>query len=151
MKIINFDRRLLRIGLTLWLVSASSHAEIYKWVDANGQTHYSERKDDAGKAKALDIKVRPEPAQAASGSPQYWQDQERQFRQRQAERSAQKPESPVDKRPKSLSGGKIDETDASKCNLARDILSGAVEHSNGAPTDPNDRHIAESDIRRYCR
>jgi hypothetical protein len=53
--------------------------------------------------------------------------------------------------PKSLSGGKSDETDASRCNLARDVISGAVRHRNGAPTDKNDREVAENDIRAFCR
>jgi len=76
--------------------------------------------------------------------------QERQFRQRQAERSAQPPPAPADTQPKSLSGGRIEETDAAKCNYARDILSGALLHRNGAPTDENDRRIAENDSRTYC-
>lgn len=151
MKISIIRRSLSTLCLTLMLASADSFAEIYKWVDANGQTHYSERKDDASKAKALDVKSAPEPASTpATASPQYWQDQERQFRQRQAERSAQPPRSAADTRPKSLSGGRVGETDASKCNFARDIISGALHHRNGAPTDENDRRIAENDIRSYC-
>lgn len=148
-----FVRWFLTLGMALVLSSAGARAEIYKWVDADGRTHFSERKDQAGKAKALDLKVRPEPTptKPLSGSPEYWQDKEREFRQRQAEKSMQRAAQPVDNRPKSLSGGRIDDTDASKCNLARDILSGAVAHRNGAPTDANDRRIAENDIRLYCR
>jgi hypothetical protein len=150
MKIVNLTQGVLIVCLTL--VSSAGHAEIYKWVDANGQTHFSERKDDAGKAKAVDLKVRSDPAStpATTSSPQYWQDQERQFRQRQAEKSTERTGLPVDKRPKSLSGGRSDETDASRCVLAREVLSGAVRHGNGAPTDENDRKIAENDIRTYC-
>ncbi len=144
MKIAKVKRGLL--GLCMILCAASSHAEIYKWVDANGQTHFSERKDDAGKAKAVDLKAGPEPAP----SPQYWQDQERQFRQRQIDKSAESHGQPVDTRPKSLSGGRSDGSDASRCNLARDVLSGAVRHGNGEPTDENDRRIAENDIRSFC-
>jgi len=135
------------------LVSASAHAEIYKWVDINGQTHYSERMDDSGKAKAVELngRITPGSTSAPGASSQYWQDQERLFRQRQAEKSAAGTVPPADTRPRPLSGGRAGDTDASRCNLARDVISGAVRHGNGAPTDDNDRKIAENDIRIYCR
>jgi len=147
----NYDK--LVLCLTLLLVSSICHAEIYKWVDANGKTHFSERKDDAGKAKIVDLKEdsRPTSEQANKSSSQYWQEQEILFRQRQIQKSAEKPSgsSPVAK-PKSLSGGRSDDSDESRCNLARDVLSGAVRHPNGVPTDKYDREIAENDIRAYC-
>ncbi len=140
--------------LPLWLAAASCHAEIYKWVDANGRTHFSERKDDTGKAQALDLKATPPTASNPTNvSPsEYWQDKERQFRQRQIENQKAKPqEEAANKPPKSLSGGREDGTDASRCNLAKDILSGAVKHGNGKPIDQYDREVAENDIRRYCK
>jgi tRNA nucleotidyltransferase (CCA-adding enzyme) len=144
----------LWICLTFFLLSSTCHAEIYKWVDANGQTHFSERRDDAGKAKALDLKVTspPTPTQANTSSPQYWQEQEIQFKQRQIQKSDDQRLKPsVATKPKSLSGGKSDETDVSRCNLARDVIGGAVKHGNGAQTDKYDREVAENDIRAYCR
>jgi len=42
------------------------------------------------------------------------------------------------------------ETDASRCRLARDIAGGAARHRNGAPTDGNDRAIANRDIQSFC-
>lgn len=153
MKISNFNQGMFSAGLLLLLWSSGSQAEIYKWVDANGRTHYSERKEAAGTANAVELRVKSEPrsGQAAQSSPQYWQEQEIQFRQRQAEKPNEKPNaSPVAKRPKALSGGKLDGSDLSRCNLAKDILSGAVRHRNGAPTDKYDREVAESDIRTYC-
>jgi len=53
MKISIIRRSLSTLCLTLLLASADSFAEIYKWVDANGQTHFSERKDEAGKASEI--------------------------------------------------------------------------------------------------
>lgn len=153
MKISNFNQGMFSAGLMLLLLSSGSHAEIYKWVDANGRTHYSERKEAAGTANAVELKVKSEPTsgQAAQSSPQYWQEQEIQFRQRQAEKPNEKPNGPaVVKRPKSLSGGRSDETDTGRCKLAKDILSGAVRHRNGAPTDKYDREVAENDVRAYC-
>ena len=64
-------RSLSTLGLTLLLASAEGRAEIYKWVDANGQTHYSERKDEAGKARAVEMKIAPDPASTpATAAPQ---------------------------------------------------------------------------------
>jgi len=154
MKISNFNQGMFSAGLMLLLLSSGSHAEIYKWVDANDRTHYSERKEAAGTAKAVELKVKSEPTsgQAAQSSPQYWQEQEIQFRQRQAEKPNENPNGPaVAKKPRSLSGGKLDGSDTSRCNFAKDILSGALKHRNGAPTDQYDREVAESDIRAYCR
>ena len=153
MRTTTFKRSSLSACLALLLMPPMSHAEIYKWVDANGQTHYSERKDDAGRAKTVELKA----AQAATATrvadtpAEYWQSQETQFRQRQIQKQNGSPnQPPVDNRPKSLSGGKTDGTDVSRCNLARDVVSGAVSHSNGAPTDKYDREVAENDIRTFC-
>jgi len=137
----------------LLLVSLTSHAEIYKWVGANGQTHFSERKDDSGKAKIVELKESsPQTsARANQSSAQYWQEQEILSRQRQFKNPAENlPRPSLTGRPNSLSGGKSDESDLSRCNLARDVLSGAVSHLNGAPTDRYDRDIAENDVRTYC-
>jgi hypothetical protein len=154
MKISNFNQCLFSACLTLLFVSSTSHAEIYKWVDANGQTHYSEGKEDAGKAKTEELKVRSQPTspQGTNSSTQYWQEQERQFKQRQIQKLNEKTYAlPADTRPMSLSGGKSDDTDSSKCNLARDVIGGAVRHRNGAPIDKHDREVAANDIRSFCR
>ena len=154
MKISNSNRSILSVCLTLLFVSSTSHAEIYKWVDASGKTHYSERKEDAGKAKAVELKVESQPisTRATNSSAQDRQEQERQFKQRQAQKPNLKTYGPlVATRPKSLSGGQWDETDASRCNLAWDVISSAVRHRNRAPIDKHDREIAENDIRAFCR
>lgn len=150
----HINRNLSGACLGLLLASSTSHAEIYKWVDAKGRTHYSERKEDAGKAKTVDVKVMTQPtsAPAANSAPQNRLERERQLYFRQAQKSNERAyEPPAAATPKSLSGGISDETDASRCNLARDVISGAVRHPNGAPTDGYDRKIAENDIRAYCR
>lgn len=129
-------------------MSSTSYAEVYKWVDANGETHYSERKEDAGKAKTVQLKAVPTSTDATNSSPPYWQKQEGKVIELQAQEKPSAP--PVATRPKSLSGGKSDATDASRCNLARDVINGAVRHPNGAPTDKHDLEVAENDIRAFC-
>ncbi|CAN5188129.1 hypothetical protein BH11PSE11_BH11PSE11_19800 [soil metagenome] len=155
----NFAMKISRINpgtagfvLMLLLASASSQAEIYKWVDANGQTHYSERKEDAGKGKVQEIKVSADPTSGTGSAAQSWKEKDIEFRQRHAKSQHERHAlPPVDTTPTPLSNGRSDETNASRCNLAKDVLSGAVRHSNGKPTDKNDRDIAENDIRLFCR
>lgn len=154
MKISNSSQSILSVCLTLLFVPSTSHAEIYKWVDASGRTHYSEKKEDAGKAKAVELKIETQPVstQAANSSIRDWHKQERQLKQRQEQKLVEKPyKTTVNTSPRSLSGGRADGTDASQCNLARDVISGAVRHSNGEPTDKYDREVAENDIRTFCR
>ncbi|RZI40495.1 DUF4124 domain-containing protein [Herbaspirillum sp. HC18] len=154
MNIQGFNSAILSICAALAITPSVCRAEIYKWVDESGRTHYSEKSDDAGKAKVVRLKetssapTRPE----SSTSQNDWGEQERLFRQRQARKSLEESRRPqVATSPKSLSGGRSDGTDASRCNLARDVLSGAVVHRNGAPTDKYDREIAENDVRMFCR
>lgn len=154
MNIPNSSQSILSVCLTLLFASSISHAEIYKWVDDNGRTHYSEKKGDAGKANAVELKVESPPVSIEEpDSIQDWQEQERQLNQRRAPKKlVEKPyEAPVNTSPKSLSGGRADGTDASQCNLARDVISGAVRHPNGEPTDKYDLEVAENDIRTFCR
>lgn len=140
--------------LAVSLLHLTGQAEIFKWVDAKGQTHYSEKKEDAGKATPEELKVKPQPAstQAPGSSRPDWREQEQQLQQRQAQKLRESAaQTSVVARPRSLSGGRSDDTAASKCNLARDVLSGAVQHSNGAPTDKYDLDVAKSDVSTFCR
>ena len=132
--------------VSLWVFSASG-AEIYKWVDEKGRTHYSQRDDAAGKTKAEQLKVSVPPPSAstpiANASRGAEQDQEKATKPLQA----QQPE--ASRRAQTLRSDAV-ETDGAKCKLARAVLSGAVQHGNGAPTDAYDRQVAESDIRAFC-
>ena len=139
---------------TLLLCSLSpAHAELYKWVDAQGKTHYSDKADGAGKAAVKELRVdqapAPTPAKPA-GTPD-WKKQEEQYRQRQAKLAAAHPEGGghAHVRQEGYRSGKL-ETDGNRCRLARDILSGAARHTGGAPTDANDREIATRDVGAFC-
>jgi len=134
-------------ALSILLVQGSE-AQVYKWKDANGQTHYSERSDGAGvKPTELKIKASPADSAPAASTPQLrWKEQARPSQGDQAATPKQPP-----RPPKSLSNGREDGTDVSRCALARDVLSGAVRHPNGAKTDRHDLEVAESDVRLFCR
>ncbi len=150
MKNSNINHHILSACLALMLFTPTCYAEIFKWVDSNGRTHYSENEKEAGAAKAEKIKV-VSPASSASVPPaQSWSEQVKQLDKRQQEKP--KPTAVVKPKPKpkALSDGTSDGTDASRCRLARDVISGAVVHPNGAPTDQYDRDTAQNEIRSYC-
>lgn len=142
----------LLVVLTSFAASSAVAAEVYKWVDKDGKVHYSERKPPQAAEKMVDIRVsgsthqavRPAATNASSS-------QETSGSAEPVKRKEEPGQGSSSARPKSLSGGKIDETKESKCNLARDVLSGAVKHGNGAPTDAHDRQVAENDIRLFCK
>jgi hypothetical protein len=143
------SQSILGVSLTLLFVSSTAHAEAFRWADGSGRTHHSEQKEGAGKAKAVELKGMPR--QATNSSTLSSPEEEKRLKQRQMRKPQTKPRGPSSAtRPKSPSGGRDDGTDASRCALARDILSGAVRHRNGKPTDDYDRQVAENDVRSFC-
>ena len=135
--------------VSLW-ASLAFCADVYKWVDEKGQTHYSQRNDAAPKTKSVQLKVSAPQPSASTPTPIAARDSWQEWTS-----SPSGPTKSIETKaapPRVTSERRIDaiETNASKCKLARDVLSGAVEHSNGAPTDAYDRQVAESDIRLFC-
>ena len=144
----------MRASLVLMalLLPAASQAQIYKWVDQNGKTHYSNHQQaSGGTAVANTSGANAAPAAATATPAPTWQERERDYQQRQASRppeSAQRARAP---RRLSSRGSDQPDTDKARCNLARDVLSRAVAHTNGLVTDSNDRQIAERDVASFCR
>lgn len=127
-------------------------AEIYKWVDASGKTHYTENKDEAGKGKAEQVKIQTQASLASAHSARSWQEQEQESKQRLAKQQMAQPShtsAPGFRKPSWV--GNPTETDNSRCALARDVLNGNAVHSRGAKTDANDKEIAARDISSFCR
>lgn len=149
----DFKRYLLRASMALLFASTTSYAEMYKWVDADGNTHYSDKKEDTGKAKVekLKIKASPNPTSESASSIPGWQEKESERQKRRVQKQIEQKESLREvNKPKKAWGGDQVETDATRCALARDVLSGAARLSNGVATDSNDRELAQSDVRNYC-
>lgn len=72
-------------ALLLLILALPAHAQLYKWTDANGTVHYSDRPQDGVAAKPLQV----ESVQAAASSPgDNWRERERISRQNR-ERQAQ--------------------------------------------------------------
>ena len=73
--------------LVLW--TAPSPAQMYKWVDEKGVTHYSEKPPPGRKAQQIQPAPAAPPAPATSqptNPAQTWSEQERDFRRRAIER-----------------------------------------------------------------
>ncbi|MDE2593257.1 MAG: DUF4124 domain-containing protein [Burkholderiales bacterium] len=135
------------------LAPALTHAEIYKWTDANGQTHYSSNKADAGKGATTSIKVDPTPPPPPLNSPtsQAAQDHDKRFKQI-SEKPVVPPTygAPNPPMPRSRSGGREDGSDASRCALAQDVLDGKLRYRGGKAIDQYGRETAQNDIRMFC-
>lgn len=72
-------------ALLLLLLALPAHAQLYKWTDANGTVHYSDRPQDGAAAKPLQAESAPV---VASSSGDNWRERERISRQNR-ERQAQ--------------------------------------------------------------
>ena len=82
--------RLVTIS-TLACLCFSAQAQVYKWKDANGVTHYGEKPPEGGKSKEVHLSNSapaggPEAPNAGSQSSQNLQEREREFRRRQVAR-----------------------------------------------------------------
>lgn len=71
--------------LLLLIVALPAHAQLYKWTDANGTVHYSDRPQEGAAGKPLPAESAPA---VASSSGDNWRERERQSRQNR-ERQAQ--------------------------------------------------------------
>lgn len=140
------------LSLALLGASGAVHADIYKWVDANGVTNYTDNPDLAGGARVQMLKTSAAPAANPAGT---WQQREAEFQRRQQHKLM----APA-YRPRGEAGGGAGtvvhrggepETDATRCALARAVVEGTVRHVNDLPIDQHDRDVANNDIRSYCR
>jgi hypothetical protein len=135
--------------LILFLITvfwtSPSYAELYKWIDANGQTHYSDKKQNLGKAVIKELKLKD----SYNGGPI-------------APSSKPSPiKSEIELIPEpnnkvlpaniisNYGGGQL-ETDATRCALAREVLEGTVRHGSGAITDDHDKKVANRDVKKFC-
>jgi len=76
----------------LWMALLPAYAQVYRWVDEKGVTHYGERAPQGRKAQEVQNKLaNPASAKSASAKPPNWQDQESEFQGRRlkAEQAAQ--------------------------------------------------------------
>jgi hypothetical protein len=95
----------------LWALAVPAAAQVYKWVDENGRTHYGERAPQGRKAE--DVEPRLANPGAAPGKPAQpgWKEQDLEFRKRRIQ--AEQAESKDKQRQDTL---------LQACNQARDQL-----------------------------
>jgi hypothetical protein len=123
----NFFSMLKKYPLYMILMCYSSmtYADIFKWVDGNGRTHYSDTPLRVGNSNVEKLKISSPNISSGHNTNLY-----------------------------NLSkvnwGGDGPETDKKQCALARDILSGAAKHSNGVVTDAYDIKVAQRDLSKFC-
>lgn len=143
-------RRAGLIAASLLVLACASHAdEIYKWVDKEGKTHYSSRKEDAAGAAITTMPSKAPPPINAAAPPAAQSANEEIIRRPAAGVYEPKyAQPPVMEKP--VTRNYASEANTAKCQLARDILSGQAKHHNGAAIDAYDRQIAESDVRTFC-
>ncbi|MFN0159875.1 MAG: DUF4124 domain-containing protein [Burkholderiales bacterium] len=79
--------RLIAVLLPALLAVTPVAAQVYKWVDEKGRTHYGERPPASGKSKEMPIReAAPKSDRAAGAATPSVKDQETAFRQRQVKR-----------------------------------------------------------------
>jgi Domain of unknown function (DUF4124) len=96
----------------LLLPSAGANAEIYKWVDEHGQTHYSQQAPASGEAVTIDVPL-PPPVDTDSVQDEVQQLIEQQRAAEQAELEAQQAQQSEAERQAAI---------AENCAIARDNL-----------------------------
>jgi hypothetical protein len=76
------QRHPLALAAIVACVATNAHAQIYKWIDSQGVTHYtSEPPPNTAKPVALPIQNSPAPSSSTATTPS-WQDQDSAFRAR---------------------------------------------------------------------
>jgi hypothetical protein len=144
-------------------ISSLSQAQIYKWVDANGRTHYSESQPTtgAGANNVKSLRIDASPVAVPSNNTvaaNKFNPQALLVQAKATEGQAAAP-APITQRPLLTNPPNTVESNATLCARARDLLprikAGTVKHHlwNGAITkvDDNDRVTAENDIANFCR
>jgi len=71
------------LTLLIALAAIPAHAQLYKWTDASGKVHYSDRPQDGANVKELAVQ---RPAQRATPAIDDWRQRERESRERRLQR-----------------------------------------------------------------
>ena len=107
----------LLFGLLCCGLIGAATAQVFKWVDENGVTHYGERPPQGQKAQPVEAKPSSTPAPGSSSSSgkaqgsENWQDQNLEFQRRRIQREQQ---AERDQR--------VAKDKQRRCNIARDDL-----------------------------
>lgn len=118
----------------LWALLVPASAQVYKWVDEKGVTHYGERPPQGRKAKEVGERLaNPAPAPGKHAQPN-WKDKELEFRSRriEAEQAENKQKQQQANQRKA-------------CNAARDRLARMKTASGMYRLDENGQRVYQSE------
>ncbi len=137
------NRYLRYLCIMIFFGASCCAADIYKWTDAAGKIHYSDRKANAGKSKAEEVNVKSalnlmDEVKASENSSDDGQDQTN-------EQSRKLPA-----KTKAINGTDNNDSVDFRCTLARRIINGEVELSNGLPVGEHEIEMAKRDIAKFC-
>jgi len=142
-------RYLLSIFVMFLLVSLNCYAEVYKWVDANGLTHYSDKKVDTGQSKVETLQVKP----LLNLMPKVTTpnlNTEESSQSRPKNHVEQQKKTQVTTKSSTRGGGQKNDDVDYRCALARRVISGEAKLINGEPTGQHEIKVAKRDIRKFC-
>ncbi|MDB5805276.1 MAG: hypothetical protein JWN73_2598 [Betaproteobacteria bacterium] len=78
--------KIIPIALALFACGVAQ-AQVYKWVDSKGVTHYDQKPPEGARSKELQLHDGPQPGAAPpAGSGADWEERSRAFKERQAKR-----------------------------------------------------------------
>lgn len=128
-------RALLRF-FALLLVAATAFAQVYKWVDDKGVTHYGERPPQSSKPQEVLNKL-ASPLPAAARANEDWQGKERGFRQRSIQTDA------ADEQKRQETARRQEQ-----CNQQRDLLARLKQNNRTYTLDAKGERIYMKDDER---
>lgn len=140
----------ISIFLHFVVFSSITRAEIFKWVDSEGRTHYSDTNLSLGHSKVEKLTV--DTLNISEGHTAAANNSLKQVKPKKNSKTALKHKKKMNRlaRVKPSWGGSGPETDQKRCALGRAILTGRARHSNGVPIDTYDLKVAERDVRKFC-
>ncbi len=122
--------------VALMLIAGATSAQVYRWVDEKGVTHYGAQPPQGAKASAVDDKLATPPS-VNPRPPENWQDKDRQFRQRQIEATQAQETKSRDARRRRAA-----------CNEARDSLARMREAGRLYTLDKGGERVYQDDAGR---
>ena len=121
----------------LWALLAPANAQVYKWVDEKGVTHYGERPPQGGKAEDVQQRLaRPGSAPAKAAQPD-WKEKDLEFKKRR-----------IDAEQAEAKSAQRESSQRQACNQARDQLAQLKTARRTYRLDEKGERVFQSDDER---
>lgn len=127
-------------GCLAALLCAGAQAQVYKWVDSQGRTHYDQKPPENVKSKEVQMHDTSTSAGSGPSNGADWQEKERAFKQRQVDRQKADAKADSDRQKK--------EALVAKCQAARNNIQNLRNANRVFDTGANgDRQYLDDDQR----